>query len=262
MPISTRFEGKAHGATGDAPIAVEEEHAEAAPSSWAGLWGGEISQDARPRVVVDAPNVARYFQGQRDAPTSQTVLQNALDELFRQVPRVQVVLVFSISSFLELGVQALRERYGRLIRLCACNGQDVDEVVLQEAASPGSRSCILSNDRFEDYFHRVSETWLLRFRVAFDMLPGSRIRFFPPVPYFHLSDFVSALPQQGHVLSTAQSSEDTGPVEATDVEAAMLQQAIEASQTSQVSQDDELERAIAASIEDALHSPMTGLQIA
>jgi len=73
-----------------------------------------------------------------------------------------------------------------------------------------------------------------------------------------LSDFVSALPQQGHVLSTAQSSEDTGPVEATDVEAAMLQQAIEASQTSQVSQDDELERAIAASIEDALHSPMTG----
>ena len=31
-----------------------------------------------------------------------------------------------------------------------------------------------------------------------------------------------------------------------------------ASQTSQVSQDDELERAIAASIEDALHSPMTG----
>ena len=31
-----------------------------------------------------------------------------------------------------------------------------------------------------------------------------------------------------------------------------------ASQTSQVSQDDELERAIAASIEDALYSPMTG----
>ncbi len=66
--------------------------------------------------------------------------------------------------------------------------------------------------------------------------------------YNRLSDFVSTLPQQGHVLSTAQSSEDTGPVEATstegeasalqhvlqassndieDVEAAMLQQAIE-----------------------------------
>ena len=39
-----------------------------------------------------------------------------------------------------------------------------------------------NQDRFEDYFHRVSETWLLRFRVAFDMFPGSRIRFFPPVP--------------------------------------------------------------------------------
>ncbi len=67
-------------------VQVQEEHAEAAPVSWAGLWGGSISQDARPRVVVDAPNVARYFQGQRDAPTSQTVLQNSLDELFQQVP--------------------------------------------------------------------------------------------------------------------------------------------------------------------------------
>ena len=43
-------------------------------------------------------------------------------------------------------------------------------------------STSFNQDRFEDYFHRVSETWLLRFRVAFDMLPGSRIRFFPPVP--------------------------------------------------------------------------------
>ena len=152
MPISTRLERKAHGATGDAPIAVrpgeeieqirtgggyrvneagkklawergeelwcttihyvgrqtthsvqvQEEHAEAAPSSWAGLWGGGISQDARPRVVVDAPNVARYFQGQRDAPTSQTVLQNALDELFRQVNQASQ-LCFDVWLLLHQG---------------------------------------------------------------------------------------------------------------------------------------------------------------
>ena len=69
-------------------VQVEEEHAEAAPFFLG--WPVGAVKSAKMLAhgwVVDAPNVARYFQGQRDAPTSQTVLQNALDELFRQVPR-------------------------------------------------------------------------------------------------------------------------------------------------------------------------------
>ena len=93
-------------------------------------------------------NVARYFAGR--TPDS-GLLGRVLREVSDQVPDIVMVLVFPISSSQSLGIRSLQERYSANLRLrCCANGEDDDVVALQEAAAPGARSCLLSNDHFQD----------------------------------------------------------------------------------------------------------------
>lgn len=248
--------------------------ADPAPS-WAGAHGAAPADDSLgPRVVVDAPNIARYFAvgGARGrlADLDPLVLEGVLDDIIAVSPDVVLVLVFSIASAAGLSVGGLRDRYpGRLTLRCCSHGEDPDEVALQAAAAPGSRGCILSNDHFQDYVDRgiVSANWLSRFRMGFEISDDSTT-FLPPAPFEQLEGFLASLPRQGQVLGSADTdppqttppaaeapAEPSSPREEADedeealgVEEYALQRALEHSMSALDIADADLDWAIAASL--------------
>ncbi|CAE7458168.1 unnamed protein product [Symbiodinium sp. CCMP2592] len=255
--------------------------AEPAPS-WAGAHGAAPADDSLgPRVVVDAPNVARYFAAGgargRLADLDPFVLEGVLDDIVAVAPDVVLVLVFSIASAAGLNVGRLRDRYpGRLTLRCCSHGEDPDEVALQAAAAPGSRGCILSNDHFQDYVDRgiVSANWLSGFRMGFEISDDSTT-FLPPAPHQRLPDFLAALQRQGQVLGSAgadppqtPSPAAQGPAErssareevgegeeALGVEEYALQRALEHSMSALDIADADLDWAIAASLAEQEEAP-------
>mmetsp|Transcript_46112 Transcript_46112/g.147233 ORF Transcript_46112/g.147233 Transcript_46112/m.147233 type:complete len:314 (-) Transcript_46112:1523-2464(-) len=135
------------------PDSATSSAAAAAAPPWAGALGAapETGSAANGlRVVVDVPNVARYFgsgQGLHMPPLDVVILRSLLEALASEAPEAQVICVCSLSA-----AHALASFQGGPVRLRCCPpGVDVDEVVLQEAAAPDARGCIISNDQFDDH---------------------------------------------------------------------------------------------------------------